>query len=155
MWRTIAQGRTWHGEVCNRNKAGGLYWVHATITPFMNERGKPEEYIAIRTEITAQKNLEETSRKQEVRLRTILDNLGEGVYTLDADGKLNYLNAEGERLIGYPTSWPARSARHHPPPSSGRRRPARGGMPDPPGDARPLRLPLQRGGVLPRWHPCS
>ncbi len=101
MWRTIAQGRTWHGEVCNRNKAGGLYWVHATITPFMNERGKPEEYIAIRTEITAQKNLEETSRKQEVRLRTILDNLGEGVYTLDADGKLNYLNAEGERLIGW------------------------------------------------------
>ena len=101
MWRTIAQGKTWHGQVCNRNKAGGLYWVHATITPFMNARGKPEEYIAIRTEITAQKDLEKVSRQQEAWLRTILDNLGEGVYTLDEHGKLNYLNAEAERLIGW------------------------------------------------------
>ena len=101
MWRTIAQGKTWHGQVCNRNKTGDLYWVHATITPFMNARGKPEEYIAIRTDITAQKDLEKVSRQQEAWLRTILDNLGEGVYTLDAHGKLNYLNAEAERLIGW------------------------------------------------------
>jgi PAS domain S-box-containing protein len=101
MWRTIANGSTWNGEVCNRNKAGGFYWVHATITPFLNERGKPEEYVAIRTEITAQKELEKTSQRQEQWLRTILDNLGEGVYTLDAHGRLAYLNAEGERLIGW------------------------------------------------------
>ncbi|MCE9570900.1 MAG: PAS domain S-box protein [Rhodocyclales bacterium] len=103
MWRTIANGGTWNGEVCNRNKAGGFYWVHATITPFMNERGKPEEYIAIRTEITVQKELEKASNRQEAWLRTILDNLGEGVYTLDARGKLAYLNAEAERLIGWRT----------------------------------------------------
>ena len=101
MWRTIANGGTWNGDVCNRNKAGGFYWVHATITPFLNERGKPEEYVAIRTEITAQKELEKVSQRQEAWLRTILDNLGEGVYTLDARGKLAYLNAEGERLIGW------------------------------------------------------
>jgi len=101
MWRTISQGHTWHGDVCNRNKAGGHYWVHATITPFLNDHGKPEEYIAIRTEITAQKDMEKASNQQEVWLRTILDNLGEGVYTLDAKGNLNYLNAEAERLIGW------------------------------------------------------
>ncbi len=101
MWRTVANGSTWNGEVCNRNKAGGFYWVHATITPFMNERGKPEEYVAIRTEITVQKALEKDSQRQEAWLRTILDNLGEGVYTLDAHGKLAYLNAEAEHLIGW------------------------------------------------------
>ena len=101
MWRTIANGSTWNGDVCNRNKSGGFYWVHATITPFMNERGKPEEYVAIRTEITVQKELEKASNRQEAWLRTILDNLGEGVYTLDARGKVAYLNAEGERLIGW------------------------------------------------------
>ena len=101
MWRTIAQGHTWHGEICNRNKTGDYYWVNATITPFLDERGKPEEYIAIRTEITTQKALEKASRQQEAWLRTILDNLGEGVYTLDAHGKLDYLNAEAERLLGW------------------------------------------------------
>jgi PAS domain S-box-containing protein len=101
MWHTISHGRTWHGEVCNRRKNGSLYWVHATITPFMNEVGAPEEYIAIRTEITAQKQLEEASRQQEAWLRIILDNLGEGVYTLDSHGRLDYMNAEAERLIGW------------------------------------------------------
>ena len=101
MWRTIANGRTWHGDICNRSKTGGLYWVNATITPFMNARGKPEEYIAIRTEITAQKALEKAARQRELWLRTILDNLGEGVYTLDAQGMLSYLNPEAERLIGW------------------------------------------------------
>ena len=101
MWRTVANGGTWNGEVCNRNKAGGFYWVQATITPFMNERGKPEEYISIRTEITAQKDLEKVAQRHESWLRTILDNLGEGVYTLDMQGRIVYLNAEGERLIGW------------------------------------------------------
>jgi PAS domain S-box-containing protein len=101
MWSTINQGRTWHGDICNRSKNGDLYWVHATITPFMNELGAPEEYIAIRTEITVQKQLEAASRQQEAWLRIILDNLGEGVYTLDRNGKLDYLNAEAERLIGW------------------------------------------------------
>jgi PAS domain S-box-containing protein len=101
MWRTISQGRTWHGDVCNRSKNGGLYWVNATITPFMNELGAPEEYMAVRTEITAQKQLEAASRQQEAWLRIILDNLGEGVYTLDRQGNLDYLNAEAERLIGW------------------------------------------------------
>ena len=101
MWRTITQGRTWHGEVCNRNKAGGHYWVNATITPFQNDRGKPEEYVAIRTEITVQKMLEKAARQREIWLRTVLDNLGEGVYTLDAQGRLSYLNAEAQRLIGW------------------------------------------------------
>ena len=101
MWRTISQGRTWHGEICNRNKTGGHYWVNATITPFINELGKPEEYVAIRTEITAQKLLEKAARQREIWLRTVLDNLGEGVYTLDAQGRLSYLNAEAQRLIGW------------------------------------------------------
>lgn len=101
MWRTIAQGGTWRGDVCNRKKDGTLYWVHATIAPFLDKRGKAEEYIAIRTEITAQKRLEELSSQRETWLRTILDNLGEGVYTLDPQGGVSYLNAEAERMLGW------------------------------------------------------
>ena len=101
MWRTVARGGIWQGEICNRKKNGELYWVHATIAPFFDEKGKPEEYVAIRTEITAQKSLEKVSRRQEALLQTTLDNLGEGVYTLDGAGRVVYINAEGERLIGW------------------------------------------------------
>lgn len=59
MWKQIGSGHTWEGEVRNRKKDGSIYWVQATIVPFMNEQGRPLKYISIRKEITKQKQLEE------------------------------------------------------------------------------------------------
>ncbi|MBF0094584.1 MAG: response regulator [Alphaproteobacteria bacterium] len=58
MWRGIAQGKVWNGEVKNAKKGGGSYWVNATIVPFMNEKGKPFKYVSIRTDITERKEME-------------------------------------------------------------------------------------------------
>lgn len=59
MYRTVATGKHWHDEVCNRAKDGSLYWVDTTITPFMDDDGKPKSYISIRTDISLRKVVEE------------------------------------------------------------------------------------------------
>ena len=55
MWNTIAKGKIWHQEICNRNKFGELYWVDSTIVPLMNSNGMVERYLSVRVDITAHK----------------------------------------------------------------------------------------------------
>ena len=62
MWRHIARGRSWHGEVCNRARDGSLYWVDTTIVPVLDANQRIIEHVAIRTEITQRKQLEEQLR---------------------------------------------------------------------------------------------
>ncbi|MEE9371479.1 MAG: histidine kinase dimerization/phospho-acceptor domain-containing protein, partial [Saprospiraceae bacterium] len=84
MYRTIARGKVWNAEVKNIAKNGRPYWVDSTVVPFMDEQGKPYQYISIRTDITKSKELDEQNinDKNDALIRAKIAQILQGQNTL-------------------------------------------------------------------------
>ena len=71
LWTTLANGGTWKGKFRNKAKDGSIYWVDTTIVPFLNDEGKPYQYVAIRSDITEQVATQEQIARRAKELETV------------------------------------------------------------------------------------
>lgn len=100
MWKTISAGTTWRGVIRNRAKDGSFYWVLTTIVPETDAAGRVSGYTAIRVDITAQRNAEDSlvletrsRRDAEALLLNIIEAMPIGVAAYDQDDRLFLCNS--------------------------------------------------------------
>jgi PAS domain S-box-containing protein len=73
LWSTILDGRVWQGEIRNRSKNGRVGWFATTIVPFLSPDGRPAQFVAIQTDITARKQAEDDVRRFNAELEHLIE----------------------------------------------------------------------------------
>ncbi len=100
MWKTIAKGKAWRGEVKNKTKIGSFYWVDTFILPLLDEQGNIKEYLSVRNDITQNKIQEEATKK----LARIVNHTTNAIIFTDAKGYTTWVNDGFIQLTGYTLS---------------------------------------------------
>lgn len=59
LWKALAAGQEWHGEICNRKKNGEIFWEWASISPVRDASGKIAQFVAVKEDITERKKAAE------------------------------------------------------------------------------------------------
>lgn len=92
IYATLGRGEVWHGEICNRNKSGQLYWVESTFVPFVNKHGVVTSYIAISTDISALKQAEQNNENSLAIVKTTLEATDNGIVVFNQFNKPIHFN---------------------------------------------------------------
>ena len=101
MWETIAQGKEWRGVFHNKKKNGELYWESVLIFPLKDINGKVSNFIGLKEDITEKKQLESTLIDHERLIRSVVNNLKDGLIISNIDGNIQLFNKGAEEIFGY------------------------------------------------------
>jgi diguanylate cyclase (GGDEF)-like protein/PAS domain S-box-containing protein len=87
-------------EIHRKDGDGNSVYVSLNGEPIFDANGNFKGYHGVGVDITQRKRIEEALRDGEIRYRSVVDNLAEGVIIIDAQGRVESCNASAERFLG-------------------------------------------------------
>jgi len=94
----------WEGELTVSRRDGTTFPGYVRAALFHDIDGAAAGIVGVCVDVSARVETERRLRAASDYQRAITDNMGEGLYTLDVEGRLIYLNRAGEALLGWRSS---------------------------------------------------
>ncbi len=101
MWTEILSGKIWKGEVLNKDKNKNFFWDTTTITPIKSDDGEITNFLAIKRNITDEKNIEKKLYYNIETFRNVFDFINDTVTIHDFSGKMLAVNKSFCKRLGY------------------------------------------------------
>jgi PAS domain S-box-containing protein len=105
--KALQNGCAGEALVRNYRKDGTPFWNELRIAPVHDEQGRLTHFIGISDDVTERKLAEFHTMEQQARLmifKHIIENVADGVITIDVFGAIRSFNPAAEKLFGYSAS---------------------------------------------------
>lgn len=99
--RALGRRESCEVELVNYTKGGSPYWVNVKIDPLREDDGLLRGFMGIETDISARKAYEASLAASAQHTQAVLDNVLDGIITIDAQGRVDSYNRSAERIFGY------------------------------------------------------
>ncbi|HSQ41920.1 MAG TPA: PAS domain S-box protein [Fibrobacteraceae bacterium] len=102
MIRTVRQGHTWHGDICNQKRNGELYWVSESIAPVFDEQGHIIHNISVSEDITQRKKMQEKLQEAQRLANTALELTQTGYWYVSLENRDEFVsNPRTAQIFGH------------------------------------------------------
>lgn len=98
--RLFEEGHDVH-EYRFRREDGSYVWMRDELRLVRDPVGKPLEIVGYWADITERKRAEETLRDLSRQNQLILDSAGEGIYGLDREDRITFVNPAAAKMLGW------------------------------------------------------
>jgi len=88
-------------EVMCAHRAGHRYWISLNFTPVLDERDRVKGFIGFGADISARKRADDELVRVNRRNEMFLNAAGEGIFGLDLQGGITFINPAAARMTGW------------------------------------------------------
>ena len=95
-----SEGR-WEGEFEVRRKDGTTFPAHVRNSVLMDDEGRVSGLVGVSIDLTERNRNERELRSAHDYLQTVANSMGQGMCTLDLEGRVVYMNQAAEQILGW------------------------------------------------------
>jgi len=101
FWEAIQRGESRSGLFRRIGKSGEPVWIEGSYSAVLSGAEGPKRIVMLATDVTPRVRMQEELGNTEVRLQAILDNVLDGILTIDGAGTIVSVNPAVVKMFGY------------------------------------------------------